>query len=108
MSDTIITRPEVLTGHTEILCSTSIRHVATVLNTTLQQTETLIRQQSEISALTANIDGKTVLNRSRKQGFRCGYWLIEKPETAMKAIICYHLGMQTFYYFLILHHNKQH
>ncbi|MCN2428530.1 restriction endonuclease subunit M, partial [Escherichia coli] len=53
MSDITISRPEVVTGHTDVICSTSIRHVVTVRNAALQQTETLIRQLAEISVLTA-------------------------------------------------------
>lgn len=52
MSDITISRPEVVTGHTDVICSTSIRHVVTVRNAALQQTETLIRQLTEISVLT--------------------------------------------------------
>ena len=87
MSGIIISRPEVVTGHTDVICSTSIRHVVTVRNAALQQTETLIRQLAEISVLTAaDIGGKTALDRAMKQDFHCGCWLMEKPETAMKAI----------------------
>jgi hypothetical protein len=50
MSDITISRPEVVTGHTDVICSTSIQHVVTVRNAALQQTETLIRQLAEISA----------------------------------------------------------
>ncbi len=32
MSDITISRPEVVTGHTDVICSTSIRHVVTVRN----------------------------------------------------------------------------
>ena len=86
MSDITISRPEVVTGHTDVICSTSIRHVVTVRNAALQQTETLIRQLAEISVLTAGIGGKTALDWAMKQNFRCGCWLMEKPEAAMKAI----------------------
>ncbi|MGK4316739.1 DUF4942 domain-containing protein, partial [Escherichia coli] len=86
MSDITISRPEVVTGHTDVICSTSIRHVVTVRNAALQQTETLIRQLAEISVLTAGIGGKTALDWAMKQNFRCGCWLMEKPEAEMKAI----------------------
>ncbi len=46
---------------------------------------TLIRQL-EISAMTVSIGGKTALDWAMKQDFRCGFWLMEKPEIAMKAI----------------------
>ncbi|EOJ5697507.1 DUF4942 domain-containing protein [Escherichia coli] len=86
MSEITVSRPEVVNGHTDVICSTSIRHVVRVRNAALQQTETLIRQLAEISVLTAGIGGKTTLNWAIKQDFRCSCWLMEKPETAMKAI----------------------
>ncbi|HCJ9082696.1 TPA: DUF4942 domain-containing protein, partial [Escherichia coli] len=75
-----------VTAHTDVICSTSIRHVVTVRNAALQQTETLIRQLTEISVLTKSIGGKSAPDWAMKQDFRCGCWLMEKPETAMKAI----------------------
>ncbi|MCT7004616.1 DUF4942 domain-containing protein, partial [Salmonella enterica subsp. enterica serovar Carrau] len=38
------------------------------------------------STLTRSIGGKTALEWAMKQDFRCGCWLLEKTETAMKAI----------------------
>ncbi|EPF5565811.1 DUF4942 domain-containing protein, partial [Escherichia coli] len=86
MSNITISHPEVVTGHTDVICSNSIRHVVTVRNAALQQTETLIRQLTEISVLTKSIGGKSARDWAVKQDFRCGCWLMEKPETAMKAI----------------------
>ncbi|HCK2190952.1 TPA: DUF4942 domain-containing protein, partial [Escherichia coli] len=86
MSDITVSRPEVVNGHTDVIGSTSIRHVVTVRNAALQQTEMLIRQLAEISAMTESIGGKTALDWAMKQDFRCGCWLMEKPEMAMKAI----------------------
>ncbi|EPU4534930.1 DUF4942 domain-containing protein, partial [Escherichia coli] len=86
MSDITIPYPEAVNGHTDVICSTSIRHVVTVRNEALQQTERLIRQLSEISAMTESISGKTVRDWAVKQDFRCGCWLMEKPETAIKVI----------------------
>ena len=40
MSDITISPPDVVTGHTDVICSTSIRHVVTVRKAALQQTET--------------------------------------------------------------------
>ena len=68
------------------ICSTSIRHILAVRKSTLLQINTLIRQLAEISAMTESIGGKTALDWAMKQDFRCGCWLMEKPETAMKAI----------------------
>jgi hypothetical protein len=52
----------------------------------LAQIEALIHQITDISTLTRSIGGKTALDWAMKQDFRCGCWLIEKPEAAMKAI----------------------
>ncbi|EMQ2082892.1 DUF4942 domain-containing protein [Yersinia enterocolitica] len=80
------TEPEVLTDHTDVICSTSIERIVTGRNAALAQIETLIRQLDDISMLTRSIGGKTALDWAMKQDFRCGSWLMEKTETAMKAI----------------------
>lgn len=80
------TEPEVFTGHTEIICSTSIERIVTRRNAALAQIETLIHQLDDISTLTRSIGGKTALDWAMKQDFRCGCWLMEKIETAMKVI----------------------
>ena len=86
MSELTLTGPEVLTGHTDIICSTSIERIITGRNAALAQIEALIQQFDDISILTRSIGGKTALDWAMKQDFRCGCWLIEKRETAMKAI----------------------
>ncbi|EOW9830238.1 DUF4942 domain-containing protein [Escherichia coli] len=86
MSEITASRPEVVNGHTDVICSTSIRHILAVRKSALLQIDTLIRQLAEISAMTESIGGKTALDWAMKQDFRCGCWLMEKPETAMKAI----------------------
>ncbi|MBW6098037.1 hypothetical protein HT118_07120 [Escherichia coli] len=48
-----------VTGHTDVICSTSIRHILAVRKSTLLQIDTLIRQLAEISAMTESIGGKT-------------------------------------------------
>ena len=78
--------PEVLTDHTDVICSTSIERVVTGRNTALKQIETLIHQLDDISTLTRSIGGKTALDWAMKQDFRCGCWLMEKTEAAMKVI----------------------
>ncbi|EHH8740328.1 restriction endonuclease subunit M, partial [Escherichia coli] len=55
MSDITISRPEVVTGHTDVICSTSIHHILAVRKSTLLQIDTLIRQLAEISAMTESI-----------------------------------------------------
>ncbi|HGY4720948.1 TPA: DUF4942 domain-containing protein [Citrobacter amalonaticus] len=86
MSDLTINEPEVLTGHTDVICSSSIKHIVTGRNTALAQTESIIQQLDDISTLTRSIGGKTALDWAMKQDFRCGCWLMEKPQAAMKAI----------------------
>lgn len=78
--------PEVLTSNTEVINSTSIERIVSGRNAALEQIETLIHRLDEISSLTRSIGGKTALDWAMKQNFRCGSWLMEKPETAMKAI----------------------
>lgn len=86
MSALTLTEPEVLTDHTDMICSTSIERIVAGRNAALAQTEALILQLNDISTLTRSIGGKTALDWAMKQDFRCGCWLMEKPETAMKAI----------------------
>ena len=80
------TEPDVLTDHTELICSTSIERIITVRNSALAKIEALIHQLDDISTLTRSIGGKTALDWAMKQDFRCGCWLMEKTETAMKVI----------------------
>lgn len=86
MSELTLTEPEVLTGHADVICSTSIERIVSGRNAALAQIETLIQQLNDISTLTRSIGGKTALDWAMKQDFRCGCWLTEKTETAMKAI----------------------
>ncbi|MVX71770.1 hypothetical protein GQA62_23830, partial [Escherichia coli] len=86
MSDTTLSRPEVVSGHTDVIYSTSVCHILAVRKSILLQIDTLIRQLAEISVQTAGIGGKTALDWAMKQNFRCGCWLMEKLEAAMKAI----------------------
>lgn len=77
--------PEVLTDHTDVICSTSIERIVTGRNAALSLTEILIHQLSDISTLTDSIGGgKSNEWGVRQYSYDC--WLMEKPETAMKAI----------------------
>ncbi|HFZ1005030.1 TPA: DUF4942 domain-containing protein [Klebsiella aerogenes] len=85
MSELTLTEPEVLTGHTDVICSTSIERIVTGRNTALAKIETLIQQLDDISTLTSSIGG----GKSNEWGvrqYRYDCWLMEKPETAIKAI----------------------
>lgn len=75
----------VLTGHTDVICSTSIERIVTGRNAALSLTETLIHQLSDISALTDSIGGGKANEWGVRQ-YRYDCWLMENPETAMKAI----------------------
>ena len=86
MPDLTLTEPEILTDHTDVICSTSIERIVTGRNAALAQIEELMQQLDDISTLTRSIGGKTALDWAMKQDFRCGCWLMEKRETAMKAI----------------------
>ncbi len=88
MSDLTLNEPEVLTDHTDVICSTSIERIVTGRNGALAQIEMLMQQLDDVSTLTRSIGGKTALDWAMKQDFRCGCWLMEKRETAMKAITC--------------------
>lgn len=85
MSEHTLTGPEVLTGHTDVICSTSIERIVSGRNATLAQIETLIRQLHDISTLTGSIGGGKASEWGVRQ-YRYDCWLMEKPETAMKAI----------------------
>ncbi|MHA3489576.1 DUF4942 domain-containing protein [Yersinia enterocolitica] len=84
---TVIDEPQVLTGHTDVICSTSIERIITVRNTALVQIEAIIHQLEDISAITNSIGGGIAKDWAMRQDFRCGCWLMEKAETGMKAII---------------------
>jgi hypothetical protein len=86
MTELTHTGPEVLADYTDVICSTSIERIVTGRNAALAQIETLIQQLTDISTLTRSIGGKTALDWAMKQDFRCGCWLMEKTETAMKVI----------------------
>ncbi|BFI63246.1 restriction methylase [Yersinia pseudotuberculosis] len=80
------TEPEVLTDHTEVICSTSIERVVSGRNAALAQIEALIHQLDEISALTNSIGGGTAKDWAMRQGHGYDSWLTDKVDTAIKAI----------------------
>ena len=69
MSDITISRPELVNGNMDVICSTSIRHILAVRKSILLQIDTLIRQLAEISVLTESIGGKTARDWAMKQDF---------------------------------------
>lgn len=78
--------PEVLTDHTELICSTSIERIVSGRNAALAQIAALIRQLDEISALTNRIGGGTAKDWTMRQGHGYDSWLTEKVDTAISAI----------------------
>ncbi|WP_320742558.1 DUF4942 domain-containing protein [Enterobacter mori] len=85
MSQQTLTDPEVLTDHSDVICSTSIERIVTGRNAALAEIETLIQQLDDISALTSSVGG----GKSNEWGvrqYRYDCWLMDKPETAIKAI----------------------
>ncbi len=69
MSEITVSRPEVVNGHTDVICSTSVSHILAVRKSTLLQIDILIRQLAEISAMTESIGGKTALDWAMRTGF---------------------------------------
>lgn len=80
--------PEVLTGHTEIISSTSIEHIVSGRNNSLERIEALIRNLNVISTVTSSIGGGTSNDWAMREGHRYGSWLIEPQDAAIKAITC--------------------
>ncbi|HFQ9140791.1 TPA: DUF4942 domain-containing protein [Enterobacter cancerogenus] len=85
MSELTLTESEVLTDNTDVICSTNIERIVTGRNAALAQIETLIQQLDDISTLTSNIGGGKVNEWGVRQ-YRYDCWLMDKPETAIKAI----------------------
>lgn len=78
--------PDVITGHTEIISSTSIERIVTGRNAALLQIEQLIHQLDSISILTSSIGGKSARDWAMRQNFRGCCWLMENVKTAMSTI----------------------
>lgn len=53
MSEPTLTNPEVLTDHTDVICSTSIERIVTGRNAALTQIEALLHQINDISTQTS-------------------------------------------------------
>lgn len=85
MSELTLTEPVVLINHTDVICSTSIERIITGRNTSIAQIETLTQQLDDISALTRCVGGGK-LNEWGVRQYRYDCWLMDKPETAVKAI----------------------
>lgn len=78
----------VLTGHTDVICSTSIERIVTGRNVALERIKSVIQQLDDLSILTASIGGGTAKDWAMRQGHRYDCWLTEKTQAAIKAITC--------------------
>ncbi|WP_318385543.1 DUF4942 domain-containing protein [Enterobacter sp.] len=81
-----VNESEVLTGHTDVICSTSIERIVTGRNAALTRIESLISELDDISILTHDIGGGTVQEWGMREGHHYGCWFTEKPVKAMKAM----------------------
>ncbi|HBM2886495.1 TPA: DUF4942 domain-containing protein [Klebsiella oxytoca] len=86
MPGNYVTEPEVLTGHTGVICSTSIERIIAGRNAALTRIESFIRDLDDISILTRDIGGGTVQEWGMREGHHYDCWFTEKPDKAMKAI----------------------
>lgn len=59
MAGNNVNEPEVLTGHTDVICSTSIERIVTGRNAALTRIQSLISELDDISILTHDIGGGT-------------------------------------------------
>lgn len=77
---------DILTDHTDVICSTSIDRIVTGRDAALLKIEQLIQQLNDISQLTAGLGGGSAIDWAMKSGHRYGCWLMEVPEKAMPVI----------------------
>ncbi|PJE89600.1 DUF4942 domain-containing protein [Yersinia mollaretii] len=80
------TEAEVLTNHSELICSTSIERIVTGRDTALKKIEQLIQQLDAISRLTSEIGGGTAQDWAMKVGHRYDSWMTENADKALPAI----------------------
>ncbi len=80
------TKAEVLTDHSELICSTSIERIVTGRNAALKQIEQLIQQLDAISRLTSEIGGGRAQDWAMKGGHRYDSWMTEKVDKALPAV----------------------
>ena len=86
MAGNNVNEPEVLTGHTNVICSTSIERIVTGRNAALTRIQSLISELDDISILTHDIGGGTAQEWGMREGHRYDCWFTEKTVKAMKAI----------------------
>ena len=77
------TEAEVLTGHTAVICSTSIERIVTGRNAALALIEMLIRQLDDVSWLTSGIGGDIASHWAMRQGHSFDCWLMQPVDKAI-------------------------
>lgn len=80
------TEAEVLTDHSELICSTSIERIVTGRDIALKKIEQLIQQLDAISQLTSGIGGGTAQDWAMKVGHCYDSWMTENADKALPAI----------------------
>ena len=86
MAGNNVNESEVLTGHTDVICSTSIERIVTGRNAALTRIQSLISELDDISILTHDIGGGTAQEWGMREGYRYDCWFTEKTDKAMKAM----------------------
>lgn len=86
MAGNNVNEPEVLTGHTDVICSTSIERIVTGRNAALTRIQSLISELDDISILTHDIGGGTAQEWGMRDGHRYDCWFTEKTVKAMKVM----------------------
>ncbi len=86
MAGNNVNEPEEVTGHTDVICSTSIERIVTGRNAALTRIQSLISELDDISILTHDIGGGTAQEWGMRDGHRYDCWFTEKTVKAMKAI----------------------
>ncbi|MGE5985823.1 DUF4942 domain-containing protein [Klebsiella michiganensis] len=86
MAGNNVNESEVLSGHTDVICSTSIERIVTGRNAALTRIQSLISELDDISILTHDIGGGTAQEWGMRDGHRYDCWFTEKTDKAMKAM----------------------
>lgn len=86
MAGNNVNESEVLTGYTDVICSTSIERIVTGRNAALTRIESLIRELDDISILTRDIGGGTAQEWGMRDGHCYDCWFTEKTDKAMKSM----------------------
>lgn len=84
--NTVTETPEVLTGHTELICSTDIERLVTGREVALQQIKALMAQLQEIGSLIFSIGGGKLEDWAVQPGHRYGCHLTLEQDKGLAAI----------------------